>query len=345
MSREFYESRLPLVERGEIKRTTVGDYSVWCYSRQTYYDMLWSDIVCATRGVVTHDPSQTIVARPMDKMDSLHMGEKDLNRVLDVTEKIDGTMITVFSHNGQLMFATKNSLENRYIDKARELWGNRGLPLDGVTLMCELTHNSEEIVIKPKEECLYLIAARGTLNGIDFNNLELDTFAAAFNLKRPIHFKATLTELRELAHKNKNMEGWVASYEKEPCVIHRIKVKTLWYLKRQKWLNHLTPKVVREAWAAQEINELLEIADDQPWITDLLKELDEVETTFFNEVLGIYRAHSGFNKKYLAEALAPIRGTHQFHAVMCAVSSDKPLGALKEHSIKYAVKTVKSAKD
>lgn len=343
MLSEFYDKLISAAKADLVRRHTEGNYSVWCYHKSVYYNQKWDEFTSQVRGIVTYDPDGLIVARPMTKMQN----KKDNvywepNKKLNVSEKIDGTLIVIWEHQGQLRFSTKFGLSNEYIDKARIVWEMEDRPksLNGYTLMCELTHTSPEIMVKPKEsDQLYLIGMRDTDSGKELLSEDLDIRADMYKLKRPDCTTCTWKELLKRAKEEEDIEGWVAEeVSEEGQDVIKTKIKTSWYLRKQKIANSLTPRLIMGLWSEGEIGNIVHLIDDQPWIQELIDSLNEKETKLFNEVFKIYSTHAGYSKRELIDALSPIRSTYHFHIVLKCWEDPKPYARMKTEVARAVVK-------
>lgn len=329
--------------KNHLKSSTKDGYTVWCYNERTYYGKTYSKEAFEVRGVVVHDPTNAIVAWPPGRMTNLKdIEESKYTDKIRFSDKIDGTMIVVFQHSGMLHFSTKASLDNQYIDKAKELWSSISRPTlrEGLTLVLELTHSDKEIVVKSSVHELYLISARELATGVEYGETGLDELAKMYNLLRPPHIESTLAEMRKRALVEENREGWVGSVWQDENLF-RIKVKTLWYLTKQRKMNSITQNSVKAAWQSGErLQEYLSYADDHSWIPILVEALDEYEKVMFNNCCILYQGVAGHNRKYASAALVDVKNTPAFHIVMKALDSKQPYAVIGELSIKQALKDV-----
>lgn len=109
------------VKAGRIKKFTEGDYVGWCYTQKCQYEKLWDDYTRIARGIVTL-PDGTVIARPFPKF--YNLGEPETGKIpwhepIEVTEKIDGSLIVVSFLDGKPIINTKAGFNNEYTDFAR----------------------------------------------------------------------------------------------------------------------------------------------------------------------------------------------------------------------------------
>lgn len=339
MSADWFSTRLQALAEGKLTRRTTGDYSVWCYSSDTYYANVWDELTATTRGVVTYDPEQLIVAKPLPKFfsvhDALNLPEEDLI----FSEKIDGVMITAFSHKGVQFFATKGGMDPKYVDKARELWADRPLTQEGYTYVLEMTLMDQvELIIPAEKEQLYLLSVICTHTAVESSPETVDALAYYFNLNRPQRFVSTLKAMRIRAKESKDptLEGWVALTEQGK----RYKIKTLFYLEKQQIINNTSPKAVLRAWHGNYLNILVKgIIDDQPWIKSIVADLDSELRDMYEKALVFYNESKHMSKK---EFSIKFKDNPYFHHVVGAFGIDNPEHLIREKCKHIILRTTRT---
>ena len=101
----------------------------WCYTQKCQYDQLWDEQTIQARGIVT-TPDGSVVSRPFPKF--FNLTEKEAEPVpwadtIEITEKIDGSLIIVSFHNGEMVVNSKGSFTSEYAEFARS-WLQENVP-------------------------------------------------------------------------------------------------------------------------------------------------------------------------------------------------------------------------
>lgn len=196
-----------------------GGLKVIKYKNKVFYDNLWhlDERLLHCRGTVV-DKDWNVVAFPFKKVFNYQENgvEIDLNRRVDLIHKMNGFMMAVSWHKGELLFSTTGSLESDYVNLGRDailgstlinyndLKCNRDTK--ALTLLFEVCHPSDPHIIN-EEQGACLIGA------VDFSNEynlltedELDEIADIICAKRPqqalnnIKFSAALDLLKDVKH-------------------------------------------------------------------------------------------------------------------------------------------------
>ncbi|MCR5022699.1 T4 RnlA family RNA ligase, partial [Ruminococcus sp.] len=201
-------------------------------------------LVCEARGIIIDIEHQMVVCRPFDKFFNVqeqYAADIDWNTAR-VLEKIDGSLIKLYWHNGKWVFATSSTCDAVEASVA----GYKGITyrdvimradnygkiffndLDkGCTYLFELVSPMTQVVIKYDKTTLYYLAARDNTTGE-----EVDFEPESFRKPRSFSLK-TIDECLEAAVKlNKDSkadltdEGFVVVDGKH----NRIKIKSPAYI-------------------------------------------------------------------------------------------------------------------
>lgn len=216
--------------------------------------------------VYTRDPYR-MVSMPLVKMHN--HGRKSLSDQTtalmlndpDITvqfpDKLDGTMIQVFSHGGKSYLSTRSVLEGTevegesdvdYTGEARTIL-ERDFPealkvsnLQGYTFIYELIHPKTHVVTRyGGEETMVLLAIYDHLakayldrNGLEKKATDLNLNVAPYHdmLETPEDFERKVEDLVGKLEASDNLaEGMIITFEKNGKILHRVKAKTESYLK------------------------------------------------------------------------------------------------------------------
>jgi len=211
----------------------------------------WSmDHVLDARGLIL-DSSGTIIARPYRKFfnykeleDRIDLPEEVRklsdweNEEYTVTEKVDGSLIIVFCHNGEMVFASSGSFISEHALKAKELYEKladkykRFIFADAFmknTFLFELVSPEYQIVIQYPEEKLILHGIIQTVTG-EFNDASYNMLKAdGFPVVRSYNY--TEEELIKVQAELKDVEGFVVRFKDSGKML---KMKTEDYFMKSK---------------------------------------------------------------------------------------------------------------
>jgi hypothetical protein len=140
------------------------------YKRKVFYDNLWNPFLEECRGLVV-DKDWNIIQRPFLKIYNYGI-EKEAPVLQDddlvvVQQKINGFMVAVSWHNGNLIVSTTGSLDSGFVDIARN-WLNDVVFdwkfYDGYTFLFECCDPSDPHIIG-HDPGLYLLGLRNKFTG------------------------------------------------------------------------------------------------------------------------------------------------------------------------------------
>jgi RNA ligase len=246
---------------------------VWNYSPATQFEKKWGDypILRSCRGLVT-DLEGNVISKSFDKFfnwEEHTIGEfPDFSRKLEITEKMDGSLLIVFRYNDQVVYSTRGSF---YSDQAiaggnlfREIYNEDWIE-EGYTYLFEYISPDNRIVVSYDKSDLIHLAKIDNSNGLDverdsrFNcvnvvEIEGDCFSDIF---------AGYSKLKSLNSSNK--EGFVirALFDgTQPD--WRCKIKFDNYIKLHRIVTGVSNKTVWEMLRdGSSIDSMLEICPDE----------------------------------------------------------------------------------
>lgn len=95
---------------GDIRATRDGDLLLFSYTHEAQYARRWNAYERASRGLVLDAAVGYVAARPFDKFFNWGEGGRTTDSPLDyVLEKVDGSLIIAFWHDGRYRTATRGS--------------------------------------------------------------------------------------------------------------------------------------------------------------------------------------------------------------------------------------------
>lgn len=247
-----------------------------------YYVPNWSmfrddPLSLECRGIIFDLETGGVVSRPFAKF--FNLGENELTsreRVEALVRqhgallmpKLDGSLVQITSHKGELMVASRSSMsrETGYVRRAVEALVSGNSELVGYihkfpdyTFLFEYLDPKNIIVIAHEEEKLVFLNARNKITGeYAFDKLpELPPVDKVSS--REVGWEEFSSIIEELKHQN-NFEGYVF-YVPE---VGFFKVKTPWYVDLHKILSDFTVKNVLEAWAKDGVDDLIATLNQYP---------------------------------------------------------------------------------
>jgi len=233
------------------------------YAKRVFYDDLWNDYLEECRGTIV-DRDFNLVSYPFQKIYNYGV-EKAAPVLADDTQvtafrKVNGFMVAMTVHNGELLVSTTGSTDSPFVDMAKEMMATH-MPLTdwrmalgtadclGMTFMFECVHPGDPHII-PEKSGMYLLGARENSWGskimrdpyflMDFARDTLNCFWAE-------GVTTNMIRLKELAKECKH-EGYVAYTDDGVS----FKIKSPYYL-TNKWVarNPRTDKLMREDFKKQ----------------------------------------------------------------------------------------------
>jgi len=241
---------------GLVNMKEAGDgIYVLKYKKRVFYDNLWNDYIAECRGTIV-DADFNLVAYPFTKIYNYGI-EKEAPVLADDVEvtafrKVNGFMVAVTWHNGDVLVSTTGSTDSDYVRMAKEMmvkhmpWTDWQLAfnrtdMDNLTVMFECVHPDDPHIV-PEQPGMYVLGYRDNVWGskVGHNRSILEGMAVSFNCHVPEHYKVTLGKLKTMARECRH-EGFVF-YTADGV---SAKIKSPYYL-TSKWVarNPRTDKLV-----------------------------------------------------------------------------------------------------
>jgi RNA ligase len=232
------------VEAGNVsERQLEGTFlSIFKYTQHCVMENAWNAVNRRCRGIVFDTFTGTIVARPFDKFFNLgELPETSIHEVLQrakiggfrVTEKMDGSMCSVFNYAGKWMCATPGSIssEQALYATANLLpkYDLSHIPID-VTLVCEMIspmdRKSKVVLYGDRDELVLLAAFESRWEQVEIPTGRVISFAVQSGIPLVPVRTANCNNLTSLDIPE-NVEGYVIAFEDGL----RVKVKSFEYLR------------------------------------------------------------------------------------------------------------------
>lgn len=255
---------LRAVDAGLISRRVKGDLAIYNYTPRCAFERSWKPETLAARGLILHEPTGIVVARPFEKffniaeipetaMDSLPWGDPH-----EVHEKLDGSLGIVYHWDGRWDVATRGAFDSDQAVYARE----HLLPMlrlsavpTGLTILCEIIYPENRIVVDygDREE-LVVIAARETVSGKWMDRFELSWLCGSLAAEMARYVSSRAITDGEHAT---NTEGVVVFW---PGSGLRVKVKSPDYVAAHRMLEYRSPRRVLELIAESRYDDVASLA-------------------------------------------------------------------------------------
>lgn len=208
-----------------------------------------SYIVLSARGImfdVTDKENIKISSRPMNKFFNIEQGEVDRSnmKLVGYMDKLDGSLISTYLHNGELKLKTKGSIKSEQAIAAMEwldLPENSEMKnflkfhteKNNLTVNMEWTAPDNQIVLFYPESSLRILNMVNNENGkiltaenIDKENLvNKDIFVKSHKIPN-----MSLDDIIENIRNEQGNEGYILEFSDSEGNSHLIKVKNIWYV-------------------------------------------------------------------------------------------------------------------
>ena len=225
------------------------------YKRKVFYDGLWNEYLAECRGSIV-DSDFNLVTYPFTKIYNYGI-EKEAPVLAPDTKvtafrKVNGFMVAMTVHNGELLVSTTGSTDSDYVGYAKEMMTTHA-PLtdwriilgtadcEGMTFMFECVHPNDPHII-PEKSGMYLLGARENTWGskIVHDPFVLQDLSRMLNCFHAESVTTNMARLEEMAKECKH-EGYVFYTEDGISA----KIKSPYYL-TSKWVarNPRTDKLV-----------------------------------------------------------------------------------------------------
>jgi RNA ligase len=269
------------VDRGHV-RTTSDDTGLhlFCYTDACVYDRAWDEFTLLARGVILGSADKKVMATPFPKFFNVGEGQHSIPAVpFETFEKLDGSLIIIFNHQGKWRTATKGSLNSDQAQWAAKQLAKADLSklVPGVTYLCEAIYPENRIVVHYPYEGLVLLAAYHE-DGHEFTTGELLACGALMDWRVATRYAySSVAELLEVsATLPASEEGFVIRFENGL----RLKVKGDEYCRIHRLVSNLTPLAM---WDALLRGDNLEA---------VRRDLPEEFWNDFDEIVSLLRGHA-----------------------------------------------------
>ncbi len=143
------------------------------YKKKVFYDNLWNDYIAECRGSIV-DADFNLVAYPFTKIYNYGIEKEapvlDANTKVTAFRKVNGFMVAMTVHNGELLVSTTGSTDSPFVTMAKEMMVTHAPLTDwrmilgtadnlGMTFMFECVHPEDPHIV-PEKAGMYLLGYR-----------------------------------------------------------------------------------------------------------------------------------------------------------------------------------------
>ncbi len=293
------------VSAGLVYRRAAPDspLRLYVYTPRCVYEDGWNPFTLLARGLILDEPARQVVATPFPKFFNAGERHGDIPDLpFEAFEKLDGSLIIVFHHQGKWRTATKGAF-----DSEQALWAQARLdaadlsPLaDGTTYLFEAVYPENRIVIRYADPALVLLGAYAP-DGHELAYAEVEETAAQLGWRaaRRHAFPSIAAMVAQTATLPRDDEGFVVRFSNGL----RLKLKGAEYRRIHALISRCTPLAMWEAMAA---------GDD---LAAIRRDLPEEFWTDFDDIIGLLAAQVAALESRVAQVAASV-----------AHLSDKELG-------------------
>ena len=284
-------------------RTPSTGLQIWCYTSRCVYEQAWNEWTTMARGLVIDPAASAVVATPFEKFFNYGEGARTFPDLpFEVFEKLDGSLVIIFQHQGHWLTATKGAFDSPQARWAQARLDQQDLsPLvPGATYLAEAVYPENKIIVHYDEPALVMLGGYSP-EGFELDHDTLVPLAAQLGWRTAErHAFASVADL--ITHTTalpRDREGYVVRFADGT----RLKLKGAEYRRLHALISRCTPIAI---W------EILNAGDD---LESIRRDLPEELWSDFDLIVSLIR-----------QALARLLGRIAEVAATVADRSDKELG-------------------
>ena len=290
---------------GRINSTYRDNMVILNYKEECQFDGKWNQYEKVCRGLILATDHEEVIAHPFAKFfnySSQGLPHPDASLV-NITEKLDGSLGILYRQDGQYKIATRGSFTS---DQA--LWATEFLRRydvisipDHFTFLFEIIYPNNKIVVDYKgREDLVLIGVINRISGYDYHWGGVEDIGKIYNFPLPIvyHYNNADEMLTLAKSLSVNQEGWVLRYSDGS----RYKVKGDAYVEMHRLISNLSFRHVLAAYAQGDCDGYITRLPDElhPLARQWQKEIIDEESRLVDEVWQGTDKHRHLSRKDFA---------------------------------------------
>lgn len=271
-------------QHGNVNATYHDGLVLFSYSQQAQFENRWNWFERASRGLVLNSEIGNVLARPFDKF--FNWSERDRTtdaQLLEVIEKIDGSLGIGYFHNDTWKVATRGSFVSE-----QALWAtdqlsrhNFGSFPTEYTPLWEIIYPDNRIVVDyGNMQELVLLAVRHIESGVYLPYGELEEIATRYDFLLPKIHQMNTNDCLSLAQSiDASKEGWVLYFADG----QRFKIKGNRYTEIHRLVTNASFKRVLEAITLGSFNEMITNTPDE-FLGQIHTWRDEIEAKVIDTI-------------------------------------------------------------
>jgi RNA ligase len=260
---------------------------LFSYGRKAVSENIWEEPVRKCRGLIVHEGTDEIVARPFEKffnLDTAGMPETTpaaITREPDrIDEKLDGFLCTLYQWLGKQYIASKGSFTSTHAKWATAEYNKGGpylWPWNYTPVFEGITPSLRIVVDYGDREGLTLLALINNETGEEIDAKILQAYAERNGFHTPAVFNVPWQKASELSLSDaKNFEGYVLVWNRPGMTPFRLKVKYIDYLRIHRMVCGTSPK------------RIFQVLSGEGWRGDMDTWLDN-STPWFNKFVAKWK--------------------------------------------------------
>lgn len=228
-----------LIDRKLVKASTVGDLTIYKYTKRVFFDNLWGEDsrLLDARGMVLDSEGNKVI-HPFTKV--FNYGENgttcESDKKVQVIRKVNGFLASARRYKGEVIVSTTGSLTSDFVTMAKEVL-NKAIPLSctfwqslkDYTLLFEICHENDPHIVDEVQGA-YLIGMRDMNSGKMMSESFCDWVAVKGGFFRPEVFTCEFNQVVRMS-KEENHEGFMI--RDLDTGEHLMKIKTVHYLTKK----------------------------------------------------------------------------------------------------------------
>jgi len=241
------------VREGNVSERPHGNLCIYKYTQQCVMKKVWNDVNSRCRGIIFDTTTGAIRGRSFDKF--FNLGERPQTEIklvlkkakdmkFQATEKLDGSMCSVFHYDGKWMCSTPGSITSEQALYATShllpKYDLSMMPTD-ITLICEMLspmdRDDKVIVYGDRDELVLLTAFENKWDQVEIPFGRVQYFSKMTGISLVPVWQADYDNFLSLEIPD-NTEGYVITFEDSL----RIKIKSMAYLKAFRLVSEFSRK-------------------------------------------------------------------------------------------------------
>lgn len=289
---------------GHVYERRDGDLSLFCYTKSAVYNEAWTPITKVARGLVLDRVNRRIAATPFPKFFNLGEGGHAVpDGEFEIMEKLDGSLIIAFNHDGKWRTVTKGDFESAQAVAARELLPFADMQ-PNLTWLTELIGPENKIVARYNEDECCLLSAFDSA-GSELTPSQLASVKPAGMKTAQTHpFRSVDDLIAQLSELTVNEEGYVPRFA---CGT-RLKLKGNAYKRVHAMISNLTPLTVWRAMLDDDVDAMRKELPEEFWgdFDQIHGLLEAQKSSLMDEIQTEAKKWSDVSDRELGQALKSV---------------------------------------